>query len=137
MRAPTIKEVRKVCEYPDRRIKPIIYTMTSSGIRIGAFDYLQWKDVQPIDIDGEIIAAKLIVYSGDSEEYYCFITPEAYTSLKDWMDFRASYGEKITGQSWVMRDLWQTTNINYGAKLGLATCPKKLKSSGVKRQAIS
>jgi integrase len=132
-RALTIEEVRKLCEYPDRRIKSIIYIMISSGIRIGAFDYLQWKDVQPIDIDGEIIAAKLRVYSGDREEYYCFITPEAYASLKDWMDFRASYGEKITGQSWVMRDLWQTTNIKYGAKLGLATCPKKLKSSGVKR----
>ena len=49
------------------------------------------------------------------------------------MDFRASYGEKITGESWLMRDIWQTTNIDYGAKLGLATCPKKLKSSGIKR----
>ena len=49
------------------------------------------------------------------------------------MDFRASYGEIITGESWVMRDIWQTTNINYGANLGLATCPKKLKSSGIKR----
>jgi hypothetical protein len=49
------------------------------------------------------------------------------------MDFRKDYGEKISGESWVMRDLWQTTNIKYGAKLGLATCPKKLKSSGIKR----
>jgi hypothetical protein len=32
-----------------------------------------------------------------------------------------------------MRDIWQTTNITYGANLGLATCPKKLKSSGIKR----
>ena len=32
-----------------------------------------------------------------------------------------------------MRDLWQTTNVDYGSKLGLATCPKKLKSSGIKR----
>ena len=32
-----------------------------------------------------------------------------------------------------MRDIWQTTNIKYGAKLGLATLPKKLKSSGLKR----
>jgi hypothetical protein len=32
-----------------------------------------------------------------------------------------------------MRDIWQTTNIDYGAKLGLATHPKKLKSSGIKR----
>jgi hypothetical protein len=49
------------------------------------------------------------------------------------MDFRKDYGEKISGESWVMRDLWQTTNIKYGAKLGLATCPKKLKRSGIKR----
>jgi hypothetical protein len=32
-----------------------------------------------------------------------------------------------------MRDLWQTTNITYGANLGLATCPNRLKSSGIKR----
>jgi integrase len=133
-RAPTLEEVKKLVEYPDRRIKPIVYTMASSGIRIGAWDYLQWKHVKPISNDeGKIIAAKLVVYSGESEEYYCFITPEAYTSLKEWMDFRASYGEKITGQSWVMRDLWQTTNMNYNTKLGFATCPKKLKSSGIKR----
>jgi hypothetical protein len=49
------------------------------------------------------------------------------------MDFRASYGERITENSWLMRDLWQTTNMNYGARWGLATNPKKLKSSGIKR----
>jgi hypothetical protein len=31
-----------------------------------------------------------------------------------------------------MRDLWQTTNIDCGAKWGLATHPKALKSSGIK-----
>jgi hypothetical protein len=110
--------------------------MISSGIRIGAWDYLKWKHVTPIfrkRENDEIIAAKLLVYAGDSEEYYTFITPEAYNSLKEWVDFREYYGEKITGESWVMRDLWQTTNITYGANLGLATCPKKLKSSGIKR----
>jgi hypothetical protein len=133
-RAPTLEEIQLLIEYPDRRIKPIVYTMVSSGIRIGAWDYLQWKHVLPtINDKGEIVAARLLVYAGEADEYYGFITPEAYNSLKDWMDFRASYGENITGKSWVMRDIWQTTNITYGANLGLATCPIKLKSSGIKR----
>jgi hypothetical protein len=133
-RAPTIEEIHKLVEYPDRRIKPIVYTMISSGVRIGAWDYLQWKHITPLTNDkGEVIAAKLIVYAGDREEYYTFITAEAFLSLKEWMDFRASYGEKVSGESWVMRDIWQTTNIDYGAKWGLATNPKRLKSSGIKR----
>jgi len=136
-RAPTVEELEKLVEYPDRRIKPIVYTMASSGIRIGAWDYLQWKHVKPISgiLEGKevIAAAKLLVYAGDREEYYTFIPPEAYLSLKEWMDFRASYGEKITSQSWLMRDIWQTTNIDYRAKSGLATAPRKLKSSGIKR----
>jgi integrase len=133
-RAPTIEEIRKLVEYPDRRIKPIVYTMVSSGIRLGSWDFLRWNHVEPVPIEnGETIAAKLRVYAGDIEEYYTFITTEAYHALKEWMEFRLSYGEKITGDSWIMCDLWQTTNMNYGAKWGLATNPKKLKSSGIKR----
>jgi hypothetical protein len=135
-RAPTVEEILKLVEYPDRRIKPVVYAMASGGFRLGAWDYLQWKHVSPIVNDKrgeEIIAAKLLVYADEPEEYYTFITPEAYSALKDWMDFRSSYGEKITGESWLMRDLWQTTNMNYGAKWGLATNPKKLQSIAVKR----
>lgn len=133
-RAPTTEELQKLIEFPDRRVKPIVYTMISCGFRIGSWDYLKWKHITPIENEkGEVIAAKIIVYAEDSEEYYSFITPQAYHSLKEWMDFRVSYGEKITGESWVMRDIWQTTNTSYGARWGLATCPRKLKSSGIKR----
>ena len=44
-RAPTLDEIQKISEYPDRRIKGIVYTMVSSGIRLGAWDYLRWKHI--------------------------------------------------------------------------------------------
>ncbi|MDF0681668.1 MAG: hypothetical protein P0116_11970 [Candidatus Nitrosocosmicus sp.] len=133
-RTPTKDELLKLFEYPDRRVRPIVLVMISSGIRVGAFDYLRWKHVIPLhDGKGNTVAAKLIIYPGDKEEYFTFITLEAYSAIKDWMDFRASFGEKIIGESWIMRDIWQTTNVSYGAKWGLATYPKKLQSSAIKR----
>jgi integrase len=60
-RAPTIEEIRKMLEYPDRRIRPIIYTMVSSGIRLGAWDYLRWRSISPIIKDSKIIVAKIVI----------------------------------------------------------------------------
>ena len=65
-------------EYPDRRIKAIVYTMASSGIRLGAWDYLRWGNIRPIERNAEIVAAKMIVYAGDDEEYFTFISREAW-----------------------------------------------------------
>jgi hypothetical protein len=129
-RAPTIEDIKRIIEYPDRRIKAIVFTMSSSGIRLGAWDYLRWKDIQPIKRNGEIIAAKIIVYAEDEEEYFSFITPEAYHELEKWMNYRKESGEAINGNSWVLRNLW---NTKQGFQRGFIDSPKKLKSTGVKR----
>src|SRR4051794_3402446 len=107
-RIPTIEEIRKLLEYPERRIKAIVYTMTSSGIRLGAWDYLKWGDIRPIAKEGEVIAARIIVYAED-EEYFSFITAEAYQALNSWMKYREDSGELIDENSWLMRDLWDTS----------------------------
>jgi len=72
----------------------------------------------------------MIVYSGDDEEYYTFISKEAYMALFEWMRYRESSGELIKDDSWVMRDLWDT-RVAQGR--GLVTKPKKLSCLGVKR----
>lgn len=69
-RAPTVEEIQKMTEYPDTRVKSIIFTMASSGIRLGAWDYLRWKDIKPISKNGRIVAAKIIVYAGEEDEYF-------------------------------------------------------------------
>ena len=43
---------------------------------------------------------RLVVYPNEPEEYFTFMTPEAYNAVKEWTDFRASFGEEITGESW-------------------------------------
>jgi len=129
-RAPTIEEISKIIEYPDRRIKVIIYTMASSGIRVGAWDYLKWKHIIPIQKNGQAIAAKLIVYAGETEEYFTFISPEAYNELEKWKEHRLQSGESVEADSWVMRNIWNTKK---GYTRGLVSAPIKLRSEGVKR----
>jgi integrase len=135
-RAPSLEEIQKIIEYPDRRVKAIVYTMSSSGIRLGAWDYLQWEHIQPIrgrnnNNGNDVVAAKIIVYAGEEgDEYFSFITPEAFYELEKWLDFRKSAGENISGKSWVLRNVW---NTKIGFKRGLVTEPKRLRSSGVKR----
>jgi hypothetical protein len=99
-------------------------------MRLGAWDYFRWKDISPIIRDGKVIAAKIKIYSEEEDEYFSFITPEAFHSLDNWMKYRKDCGENITENSWVMRNLWDVT-MPKGK--GIVTIPKKLKSTGVKR----
>ena len=135
-RAPSLNELRKLMEYPDRRIRPIILCMISGGFRIGSWDYLKWKHVTAIKDEktGQVIAAKMIKYSDEPDEYFCLLTSEAYDALLQYITFRKNSGEDITGESWLMRDIWSTTDFDTfkNSTLGLVKYPKKLKSSGIK-----
>jgi integrase len=129
-RIPTLEELKQLVDYPYRRIKAIVYTMASSGIRVGAWDYLRWSHIRPIEKNGEVVAAKIIVYAGEDDEYFTFASPSAWSELLAWRQYRESSGEPVNDDSWVMRNLWDT-RVAQGR--GLVTVPKKLTSLGVKR----
>ena len=132
-RPPSIEEIKKLLEYPDRRIKLIVLVMISSGIRVSSWEYLKWKDFTPLQKNGEIVAAKMNVFNAKTHRYYyTFCTFEAYSAVKEWMDFRASFGEKITGESDILRDLWQIKTQRYANYLGLAKHPKKFGYHGIR-----
>ncbi|MGA9844987.1 MAG: hypothetical protein WBQ25_22005 [Nitrososphaeraceae archaeon] len=105
----------------------------STGIRVGAWDFMKWKHITPIkDENGNVMAAKLIVYPDEPEQYFTFMTPEAYCAVNEWMDFRASFGEDITGDSWILRNTWQKVKPRYSHRIGLAKYPRQFKSTGIK-----
>ena len=66
-----------------------------------------------------MVNRKVGKYKVNNRTYYSFITPEAYHSLKDWMDFRMMHGEDVTGESFLMRDTWQKIDCNHGHTIGL------------------
>ena len=57
-RVPRLDEIQKILTYPDWRIKAIVCTMASSGIRLGAWDFLFWEHITPIARDGKLIGSK-------------------------------------------------------------------------------
>jgi hypothetical protein len=132
-RAPTIDEMRFMITNSDVRFQAILLTMASGGIRLGAWDYLNWGHVKPINRQNELVAARVLVYGGEPEEYVTFITPEAYRKLVDYMNFREEYGEKITKDSFLMRDKWQSTGTWGKPFKGNIMVPIRLRSNGVKR----
>lgn len=105
--------------------------MATSGIRLGVWDYLRWKDIKPIEHQGKIVAAKIIIYAGDDEQYFSFISSETYFELEKWKKYRQDSGEEIYENSWVMRQLCDTKKGYYHH--GTIKNPEKLKSSGIKR----
>jgi hypothetical protein len=74
------------------------------------------------------------VYAGEPDEYFTFITPEAYLALKSWMNFRARSGESVNVESWVMRNLWNTIlPMENSISRKTINKPEKLNSIGIKR----
>lgn len=125
-RIPTMEEIKKLLEHADKRIRPVVLTMISAGIRVGSWDYLKWKHIIPICRNEVLVAAKIILKNTkiNNRQYYSFITPEAYYSLKEWMDFRKLHGENITGESWLMRDTWEKIDRDHSHRVGMAKVPK-------------
>ena len=68
-RATTLDEIRSIIEQPDRRLKPVIYTMSSAGTPLEARNHLRWGQIKLIETDGKVVAAKITIYAGELGEY--------------------------------------------------------------------
>ena len=88
-RAYTREELQRMIEVAsDITDKLIVQLFSSGGFRVEAWDYFSWKDVVFFENkDGSYRGAALLVYRGDPESYWTFITPEACETLQHYKEF--------------------------------------------------
>jgi integrase len=88
----TREEIAKLLTFCGPRERALVL-LASTGMRIGAVPELRLQHLHKIEQYG---LYKIIVYEGDSHEYYCFCTPEAAQAIDDYFAFRRRHGEKIS-----------------------------------------
>ena len=104
-RSYTKEEIKKLLSVADPRDRCIILLMSSSGIRVGAIQSLKVKSIKRLDGDVGIVT----VYPESKDSVYAtLVTPEFLASLDEYLKYRKSQGEKITGESWLIRDKFAT-----------------------------
>jgi len=90
-------ELQRMYNIADFREKALL-GLFLSAVRKGAVKELKIKDIKPIED-----WAAIRVYAGTNEEYHTFVTPQAYKSIMDYLDFRKRNGEEITPDSPIIR----------------------------------
>ena len=102
-RAYTHEEIKKILDVADLRMKIIVLLMASTGMRIGAIPDLKLKHLEEITKDKEKIY-KIIVYGKSKEEYYTFCSPECYSTIKSYLEYRTKSGELLENESYLIRE---------------------------------
>jgi hypothetical protein len=129
-RAPTREEIKRLLNLATLRIRVAIEMMASGGFRVGAWDYMTIRDIEPIQRGESLIAGKVTVYRGEPEQYFCFITPEAYRLFSEYMEYRKVHGEKLSLEAPAIRDEFAVSQ----GRRGTAENVKRFPSSFVERE---
>lgn len=87
-RAYTREELQKMIEVAtDITDKVIVTVFSSAGFRLEAWKYLTWRDIEFFrNKDGSFRGAAILIYRGDPESYWSFITPEACAFLEQYRE---------------------------------------------------
>lgn len=93
------EEIQKLLDIADERMRAVILILVSSGSRIGGIPTLHVRDIEK---SGEVY--KITIYENEEEEYFSFITKEAYDAVQLYLQMRERYGEKLTPDSLLIRE---------------------------------
>lgn len=101
-RAYTYEEIQQILLKCDERARVVILLMASTGMRVGALNTLQIKDLAKIE-DYDLY--RITVYANSPKDrYYTFCTPECAVAIDSYLDYRKRFGETIKPQAPLLRE---------------------------------
>ena len=131
-RAYTREELKAILAgSPSLTDKVIVLLFSSGGFRVGAWDYFCWEDLVPVGDPPE--GAALRVYRGYPEEYWTFVTPEAYGAMglyrKEW---KHKFGKEPGGGDPLLVSVRYETPVRLGSRSVKARVAKMVARVGLR-----
>ncbi len=128
LRAYTKEEISKLLPIADLRDRCLILLMVSTGMRVGAIKSLKIKHLTRLHEQNNIGILSVYPESKD-DRYNAIVTPECMTSLDEYIEYRRKQHEKITEESYIIRDKFATfsKNTNRSKPLAELTINKQMK----------
>jgi integrase len=107
LRAYTKEEIAKLFTMADLRDRCIILLMASTGMRVGALKSLKLKHLTRLQHESNI--GLVSIYPESKEHRYnALMTPECMASINEYIEYRGKQHEKITEESYIIRDKFAT-----------------------------
>jgi integrase len=107
LRAYTKEEISKLFTMADLRDRCIILLMASTGMRVGALKSLKLKHLTRLQHESNI--GLVSIYPESKEHRYnALMTPECMASINEYIEYRRKQHEKITEESYIIRDKFAT-----------------------------
>jgi|APSaa5957512535_1039671.scaffolds.fasta_scaffold06615_2 integrase len=123
----TAEEIKNFLECStSKRVRAVIHFLASTGCRIGAIRDLRIGDIIPVE-KGAVVT----IYRDDIEEHRSCLTPEAYNTLKEYLDLRIKMYGKYDENSYLF-----LTN-DYKSQLSVEQCSDLIKPALIKAGIFS
>ncbi|HYV52511.1 MAG TPA: site-specific integrase [Candidatus Eisenbacteria bacterium] len=135
LRAYTKEEIIKILSVADLRDRCIILLMISTGIRVGAIKSLKLKHLKKLK---EEIGILTVYAESKNDRYNALITPECIAAIDDYLQYRKKQCEKITDDSYIIRDKFATFSkkTNRAKPLSENTINKQMRKAGLSYEEL-
>lgn len=102
-RAYTHQEISQILLKCDERSRVMILLMASTGMRIGALEFLKLGHLTKVSVYPYIY--KIMVYAqSPKDRYYTFCTQECSEAIDSYLDYRARFGDPLKKQAPLIRE---------------------------------